>query len=491
MPMSLPSDILQTRPEEAVRRIALGLLAEAHAAATRLDDPKDGEALHDFRVAIRRLRSTLRAWRGEFSGSLKKKHHRALRELQKATGGGRDAEVALEWLSTQQDDLHASHRRGLEWLQRRLQTRLEKAMTRAAGDIRKRFHQIEETLSRRLERMVVELHLAETHRSPSFAGVLARRVREHGHEVVLCLTRATSKDFREDLHRARIRTKRLRYLVEPVRDHTRSASTIVKRCKRLQDVLGDLNDAHVLTSELGEAVEVAAAERARRLHRLSMGGDPDEVRKARRHNEGPGLLELTRRSYQRVDTLFEQLEKNWFTDGLDQLTQAVEKLALELEGIDGQNREIERKYLLQARPARIDENSESTDVVEIDQGWLPGDKIRERLRRTRRGDKVRYYRTIKLGTGLERFEFEEETDHKVFDALWSLTKGCRVRKRRYRIEEGGRTWEVDEFLDRKLYLAEVELPEGDTAVDLPKWLDAAVVREVTDDPTYVNLNLAC
>ena len=129
-------------------------------------------------------------------------------------------------------------------------------------------------------------------------------------------------------------------------------------------------------------------------------------------------------------------------------------------------------------------------AAEIDQGWLPGDVLRERLRRVRDADGERYYRTVKAGTGLERIELEDETTPEVFRTMWPLTDGCRVVKRRYRIPAGGLVWEVDEFLDRPLVLAEVELPESDTRVELPDWLTAVLDREVTGDPAYLNLRLA-
>ena len=63
-------------------------------------------------------------------------------------------------------------------------------------------------------------------------------------------------------------------------------------------------------------------------------------------------------------------------------------------------------------------------------------------------------------------------------------------ERRRRVAEGGRVWEIDDFHDRDLVLAEVELPAVDVAVELPRWLADAVVREVTDDPSFTNLALA-
>ena len=65
-----------------------------------------------------------------------------------------------------------------------------------------------------------------------------------------------------------------------------------------------------------------------------------------------------------------------------------------------------------------------------------------------------------------------------------------MQKRRYRIEDGGLTWEIDRFRGRRLVLAEVELPDEDTPVEPPAWLRRFVVRDVTDEPEFVNINLA-
>jgi adenylate cyclase len=154
---------------------------------------------------------------------------------------------------------------------------------------------------------------------------------------------------------------------------------------------------------------------------------------------------------------------------------------------NGNDREIERKYLLRALPARV----VGARALEIDQGYLPGERINERIRRARGADGVRYYRTIKAGSGLERLEVEEETTELFFTTVWPLTRGSRVRKRRYVIEDAGVTWEVDEFLDRDgLWLAEVELEHAEHVATPPEWLRAVIEREVTYDPSYTNHALA-
>ena len=85
---------------------------------------------------------------------------------------------------------------------------------------------------------------------------------------------------------------------------------------------------------------------------------------------------------------------------------------------------------------------------------------------------------------------EEETTAKVFDVMWPLTEGCRVMKRRYSVPDGALTWVVDEFLDRELVLAEVELPSTEVVPAIPDWMAPVLVREVTGEDEYVNLNLA-
>lgn len=149
--------------------------------------------------------------------------------------------------------------------------------------------------------------------------------------------------------------------------------------------------------------------------------------------------------------------------------------------------EIERKYLLTMLPTFPGVAA----VLEIDQGYLPGEKLVERLRREESHEGViRYYRTVKIGSGVERMELEDETDAATFEHLWLLTEGRRLRKRRHVVPHGDDLWEVDEFLDRPLVLAELEIDRADAPIAMPDWLKAVLVREVTDEKRYTNRSLA-
>jgi CYTH domain-containing protein len=74
--------------------------------------------------------------------------------------------------------------------------------------------------------------------------------------------------------------------------------------------------------------------------------------------------------------------------------------------------------------------------------------------------------------------------------MWPLTRGHRLRKRRFAVDVDGRTWEIDEFRNRDLVLAEIELGSEDEKVVFPPWLAPAVQREVTAEPEFQNINLA-
>lgn len=487
-PPPLPADVLQRSPAEAVRHVAFHYLEEAHAASRRLDDPDDEEALHDFRVAVRRARSTLRAWRHELKGSVRKKHRRALRALQNATGGGRDAEVALDWLAGERAGLASRHRRGHEWLVERLSRRRAEALASARADVRRGFEAVRETLSGRLRHVRLEIDLEGGSAGPSFGEALAARSRDGAADLTRRLAAIDSAEDEDACHQARIAGKRLRYLLEPVCSQVRGAPQVVKRCKRLQDALGDLHDAHVLREELREAVESADSEQARRLHALAREGDGEGMRRESRRGARPGLLELTRRVQARIDALFAGLQEEWLSGGAAGLRSDVERLAVHLERARRSHLEIERKYLLRGLPARL--AGAEREALEVDQGWLPGQRLRERIRRVRDEEGTTYFRTVKLGSGVERIEIEETSSPELFDRLWALTKDRRIRKRRYLVPDGEHVWEIDEFLDRDLVLAEVELERASIRPEIPEWLAPYVVREVTDDPRYTNFELA-
>jgi CHAD domain-containing protein len=297
------SEGLLTAPAPgAARRIALTLLDAASAARERLTDANDAEALHDFRVAMRRLRSTLRAYQAQLDAVVPAKLRRRLRDLARATGEARDVEVQISWLERQRNELAPARRAGVPWLLARLTERRD----RAYGDIRERIAPKFDRLARRLRRALGATPTPDATLPPSLASVIAQLLEDQGSDLERRLALIRSPANHAEAHAARIRVKRARYLLEPVVREAALTSPVLRRLKQVQQLLGDLHDLQVVIVRLGDAAAEAAAERTRRLHHLAVGGDRGAAGRGPRPATS-GLLALARVARAGQERLFRRL----------------------------------------------------------------------------------------------------------------------------------------------------------------------------------------
>ncbi|HEY2291026.1 MAG TPA: CHAD domain-containing protein [Thermoanaerobaculia bacterium] len=311
--MNMTAGLLSRSPEEGARLLALSFLDQAVAARPRLDDPEDTEALHDFRVGLRRLRSCLRAYDSQLADSIPKKLAKRLKRLAGSTGPGRDTEVQIEWLQARSPHLSSHHRAGLTWLLEHLEKRKREAYGEMEEEVADEFAKVEEDLRARLSVYRVEIHLDPKEDRPTLAEATARILHHQVAQLEQHLAKIVDADDEKEAHQARISAKRVRYLLEPLVDEIPGASPVVKRFKALQDLLGELHDAHVLEAELSDAVEEAAAERSRKILELSLAAAPDDklLRAERRRAREAGLIALARLNRVRRDRLFEALDEEW------------------------------------------------------------------------------------------------------------------------------------------------------------------------------------
>ena len=176
---SFPPSILDEDEARAVRLVALALLADAAAHRERLTQPGDPEALHDFRVAVRRLRSWLRAHGGTLARSAPKRAQKWLRRLAGATNHSRDAEVFLGWLAAEKGALTDRQRVGAAWLLKRLGAQKSAADAEVVVEVARDFERARELLEERLPHFELRMHVHDGARVTTFAAAMATLVRSH------------------------------------------------------------------------------------------------------------------------------------------------------------------------------------------------------------------------------------------------------------------------------------------------------------------------
>src|SRR5688572_12412300 len=209
LPRSMPPrvDNLRESAHRVVRLVALGHLADAAAARERLGNAKDEEALHDFRVALRRLRSWERAFRPYIRDDVSKRLRQRLRNLARDTGASRDLEVHLAWLREQRHSLGRRQRPGLTWLLANLHARKEDADAVLEDDVDSRFTRLRSKLGNALASYREHLQVRENGQvlpPAPFAEALAPRVQDAASTLRAHLEQIRSLRDEDECHEARI-----------------------------------------------------------------------------------------------------------------------------------------------------------------------------------------------------------------------------------------------------------------------------------------------
>ncbi len=240
--------------EEGARRLALGHLAAAAAARARLSDGADAEALHDYRVAVRRLRSCLRAYRKYVRSTVTGKSIRRLRRLARGTSRSRDLQVHLAWLGEQLASASESERPGISWMADGLKEAGGHAREKMLARDERLFPGLEQRLLVQLKRFRTTIRLDAAPDARSTAVATARRVRAASATLQTRLHGIFGYSSEAQIHRARIAAKHLRYLIEPFAGDLSGADSVIDRLKSLQSAYGDVHDAHVFMAELRAAL---------------------------------------------------------------------------------------------------------------------------------------------------------------------------------------------------------------------------------------------
>lgn len=237
----------------------------------------DEDALHEARVATRRIREALPILIAGRPSRLKKLQRR-MRRITRALGPVRELDVTLAVLAEIEHTRPAA-RIGVELVRARLlaeQSERRDAMrTRLARvDVKK--------VARRIVASLGDATAPSSNRQStrvadpqSWTAVLAARIVRRAEALRIAVEKAGSIYLPDRLHAVRVAVKKFRYAVELAREvQGGRTSRSLRRLKQAQDVLGRLHDLEVLTDHTRKAQvslakgEHAAAEELAALVRL-------------------------------------------------------------------------------------------------------------------------------------------------------------------------------------------------------------------------------
>jgi len=256
--------LLPDEPAAAATRRALLFLFEQMLAeqdgVVRGEDP---EALHDFRVAVRRTRSTLGQVRGVFPPFRREKFRESFAWLAGESNVVRDTDVLLEQLPGLVAEVCPENEADLQPLRLFLLGEREKAQRELVKVMRGlRYRRL-----LRSWRSFLEKPPAVTVRSAPNAQRPILEVAKERLTAVYQRIRKKARGFEEpvpaaELHELRIECKKLRYLLELFRSLFDAAEigAAIAHLKHLQDLLGEMNDLEVQKARL---LELAGAMQSR------------------------------------------------------------------------------------------------------------------------------------------------------------------------------------------------------------------------------------
>ena len=466
-PLPLPEALLGIPAQRGARLLCRQFASEASSALAGIeaDGAAGAAARHEMRVALRRLRVTLDAYQPVLSDTLPERLSQRVRALARRLGAARDRDVHETQIHSLANARTPAQRATLSKLDIRVGPDDERLN---ADKIRQRWRRIAKSLHEGADRWH-EIHLLDdAQKTPTFAIVAADAVDHAANRIARRFMPSLRPDDLAAMHTARLALKSARYLLAPLADADDDASALVAAFRQAQTQLGVINDATLLRIRLHDLL----------THR------PDTAPPSRAVIR---VLDACLRDLDsRIASAFDALAEWREPESVNGFVARLHNVATRWRNQASLPMEIERKWLLSALPPRVRGLTPSM----LRQGYLPGETLVERIRSVTHGDTTRWIRTVKLGRGISRIEVEEHATDTIGVQLFALTQGKRVEKRRYSVDDAERIWEIDDFTDRDLVLAECELPHPDTLVEIPVWLAPYLVREVTGEAEFTNWRLA-
>jgi CHAD domain-containing protein len=225
---------------EHVRAYLRTQVAEIERTDPLVRSGDDPEAVHDFRVAVRRMRSVLKSTEALFDKDWLKSLREELRWIGGEFAAARDLDVLLARLGKEAGSEEAPVVKLLETERRRAWKRTRSALSG-------------ERYLKLLDRLTAAVEAPPVRRADLSLEAVARREFKKLRRAARKLGPKASPD---QVHRVRILAKRARYaaeLAEPVAG--KRARRFVKAAKQFQDVVGSHQDAVVAADRIRAVVD--------------------------------------------------------------------------------------------------------------------------------------------------------------------------------------------------------------------------------------------
>ena len=320
-------DVLREPKQRVVRVVGRDLLARVRKAAEDLNLGEKADALHDFRVALRRLRSWIRAFDEELSGTVRPKAIRRLKRIADATRTSRDLEVKIEWVERFSHAQRGRYRQAARWLSDDMRAQKAKADADLLAVLGKKFDRAVGQLSQGLGHYVVDLDEEPV----SAVSALAGLIREHAEASARAMTKISSVGDRAEAHQARIAIKRLRYLVEPVAHGVAGADVLVDDLSKLQDALGALHDAQMFGSDVAKLLAKVLAAASTPIAGVDAENADEHPPVA--SDRADALRAMSQRLHREERKAFDVIRESWLSGGVDALWISAERVAAELSAV--------------------------------------------------------------------------------------------------------------------------------------------------------------
>lgn len=217
-------------------------------------------AVHQSRVATRRMGAALKLIEGIVEKKSRKRLERSLKKMRKRLGALRDLDVMMDHLAELR--VNSAQSRAIDWMQQQLSREREEAQTEAVQDIPlyKTLGQLEHWRLIRAEvegaQGLIDSLLAQSlhDQMDAFASAANKIANPHTPEATApdaVSFEGSGQEDQPDPHQVRIEGKALRYTLEMAEAAGHRLPTkVFKSFKSMQDALGTWHDYVVLTESI-------------------------------------------------------------------------------------------------------------------------------------------------------------------------------------------------------------------------------------------------